>query len=606
MRKFVLLPFLLSMLLIHPQSSQASPQQNPTDLPQTFTVISSTASQLNLYFEMPEFNLLTVDMDDGQEYIKFQVPGAGFSVEGKPDVPVYSAWILVPNGTTPTLVVDPSGDQLITDIQLSPVQAPVADLDEAPIPAFIKDELTYGTDSEYPGLLAELENQGLMRGQQIAILKIYPVQHNPVTGELVIYHTMAITIDFEGDIEPIPENLQSDIYDDLYRKLSLNAEEVLEAETAAAPPSAAQPGAYGWDYLIFTDPDYLSGANTFAAWKQKLGYKTLVTQMPTQWQAKDIQKALEAAYKNWSKAPEFVLFLGDAEHIPTNYNTWHPYNSTKWKGNYNTQGYIGTDFNYSLLDGDQAPDVFLGRISVDTASQAEERLKAIQNYEKAPTTNANFYNTVMLGAEFQDGGELIKILPNGDPETEDIPANGVEDRRFTQTTEDFAIFLSDPTKGNKTVKRIYYTDSSNTPSHWYDDDEYPHSWKNFNGPNTAIGGSIPTYLQRSMGFQWNGDYTQVKNAVQAGAFLVTQRGHGGSGHWKHPYFSWSDALLIQNADAGLQFSAEAESDLAQGGQGRFWLGSRRRGWGRRRRSSLLSHLYRDVGPLLLAEDVGRS
>jgi hypothetical protein len=320
---------------------------------------------------------------------------------------------------------------------------------------------------------------------------------------------------------------------------------VLEAEQAAASDDAYL-GPYGWDYLIFTDPAYLSAANTFAAWKQKMGYKTLVTSMPAKWKANDLQIALEAAYKNWSKSPEYVLLLGDAEHIPTNYNTWHPYNSTKWKGNYNTQGQIGTDFNYVLLDGDQNPDVFIGRISVDSLAEAEARLKAIKNYEQSPTFNANFYKTIMLGAEFQDGGELTIIMPDGSEKKDTLPSNGVEDRRFTQTTEDFAIFLSDPTKGNKTVKRVYYAESASNPSNWYDDDEYPFYWKNFNGPNTSIGGSIPNYLKRSQGFAWNGSYSQVTNAIQAGAFLVTQRGHGGSDHWKHPFYNTTDAYLLTN------------------------------------------------------------
>jgi hypothetical protein len=198
MKKFWLICLFLSFLFL-PLPIQASTNPTPDDLPQPISVLSSTASQLVLDFEMPEFNTQSVVMDDEQTYTMFLAPGAGSSYESKPDIPVYSAWILVPNGTTASLVVDPGANDVQGNIILNPVQTSQADLDDTSIPAFIKDELTYGTDANYPGLLAELEHQGLMHGQQVALLKIYPVQNNPISERLTIYYNMVITINFDTD-----------------------------------------------------------------------------------------------------------------------------------------------------------------------------------------------------------------------------------------------------------------------------------------------------------------------------------------------------------------------------------------------------------------------
>ena len=63
------------------------------------------------------------------------------------------------------------------------------------------------------------------------------------------------------------------------------------------------------------------------------------------------------------------------------------------------------------------------------------------HYEKAPLSDASFYNNVAICAQFQD------VVGGSDQ---------IEESRFTQTSEDLALFLSQPAYGiGKTVRRIY-------------------------------------------------------------------------------------------------------------------------------------------------------
>ena len=88
---------------------------------------------------------------------------------------------------------------------------------------------------------------------------------------------------------------------------------------------------------------------------------------------------------------------------------------------------IGTDLYFSTVDGaDYFPDISLGRISVDTAAQAAKRVSDIISYESDPVLDSSFYHTAALCAYFQHDSD------------------GYAERRFAQTTEDLAIFLSDP------------------------------------------------------------------------------------------------------------------------------------------------------------------
>ena len=519
-------------------------------------VIESSAERLVLQLTLPDHVIDSVEMLDGNTYQMFSVEGAGFPPEGKPDVPVFIRSILVPNGRNLFLEVDPGDPEIIyDDILLNPVQAPYADLEDSPISDFVKDEEIYASDGIYPGVWAEIEAVEVMRGQEMTEIRFYPYQHNPVEETLYIYPNLRVTIIFEGDIQPIPYRLQSEVFEDIYRREAINAEEILEAEKAAETPVEPKYGPYGWDYLIFTDPAFEQAANKLAAWKQKMGYKTLVTKVPKKWGAQDIKDALVDAYYNWDTAPEYVLLIGDAEHIPPFYKTWHIYNSTKYKGNKNTQGRVGTDLYYSTLeskgniinpDGDLIPEVLLGRLSVDEPYEAMDRVNAIINYEKNPPSDTSFYNNVVMAAQFQDGGSVEVQTTSGTSFTYNIEPDDIEDRRYTQTTEDIAIFLGN-TPVNKTVQRMYFADPDSDPQKWNDNKQDIQTWKNFNGMNTQVGGNLPPHLLGS--FQWNADATKIKTAINAGSFLVTHRDHGGRQRWSQPRLEgkW-DVALLNNQD----------------------------------------------------------
>lgn len=520
-------------------------------------VVESSAERLVLQLTLPDPIIDSVEMLDGNTYQMFSVEGAGYPPEGKPDVPVFIRSILVPNGRTVNLEVDPGDPEIFpNDILLNPVQAPYADLEDSLISDFVKDEETYAANDIYPGVWAEIGPVEVMRGQEMVEVRLYPYQHNPVEETLYIYPNLRVTINFEGDIQPIPYRLQSEIFEDIYRRKAINAEEILEAEKLAETPYEPKYGPYGWDYLIFTDPAFEQAANKLAAWKQKMGYKTLVTKVPKKWGAQDIKDALEVAYFKWDIPPQYVLFIGDAEHIPPFYKTWHIFNVVLYKGNKNTQGMVGTDLYYSTLesketsmfkpDGDLVPDVLLGRLSVNHPYEAMDRVNAIINYEKNPPSSASFYDTVIMTAQFQDGG-IYKYLKesSGIIYTEYIDPDNIEDRRFTQTTEDIAIFLG-KTPVNKTVKRMYFADPGSDPQKWNDNNQKYQSFVNFNGKNTIIGANLPPYLLS--GFQWNADATKIKTAINAGSFLVTHRDHGGRHRWSQPRLEKLDVKLLNNQD----------------------------------------------------------
>jgi hypothetical protein len=523
-------------------------------------VIASSASVLDVGISLPEPQFGEVILLDGETYDKLSVEGSGSPEPGKPDTPLFGRWILIPKGTTPSLVsVEPgSPATLATDMRLNPVQSPWPDVEEPIVGPFVKDEAVFGVDADYPGVFASLGERQVLRGQQMALLRLYPYQYNPTRNTLKAYPNLRVVIGFEGAVERFPDRLRSKSFDILMRHLAINANEVLTAEYEAhgeeAPGAAdreATKGPYGWDYIILTPAHLEAAANQLASWRQKSGFKTLVEVVPAGMKAAKLKQDLQSAYDKWQKAPEYVLILGDAEYIPTHYRTAHPFDVKLVKSTNDLMGHIGSDLYYALLDSgnpqdpeaDLEPDIHIGRISVDTLAEAQERVQGIIDYEAKPNSDPDFYQNVTLATYFQDGYTcyllegMIMVPFEHDPDQ-------IEDARYAQTCEDIAVFLSSSPE-NKTINRLYYHKASLDPLKW-NDNKQSASDQNWNGTTTQVGGNLPSSLLKSNGFAWDADKTDIDNAINAGSFLVIHRDHGNRVKWSNPAYSTTEASNLNN------------------------------------------------------------
>lgn len=544
----IVISLTLSFLCIGPVSAQDPPEW--TDFAQGLPgdisyvdVAGSSATSLMLKVALPGMYTYSIEMEDGETYTALSVPGATVFENGKPAVPVFSRWILIPNGTEAAVSVDAGEPLVYNDMYLPPVQPLSGDCAGELIVPFAKDEETYGISGDCPGDFVRLEPTQILRGQECAMIWLFPYQHDPVTRTLKVYPDLSVTILFGGGSPPVPPGVRATAFEDLMRRMAVNGDEVLPEE---GPPHEYDTGPYGWDYIIVIgDSKFEPAANKLAAWKKKAGFKTLVHKVPKSWDELAIKNALAGAYKSWPKKPKYLLIIGDAEYVPCCYGSWHPHNhSNAWRCDCtkctpeptNTQHYVATDNYYATMDGanDLVPEMFLGRLSVDTASQAMKRVDDIIRYEKDPVSDATFYNSMVVAAEFEDK-DIYFVAGDAKPHCK---RNTYEDKRFTQTSEDTALFLSHTTFGiNKSVDRIYWAESAVTPTYWCNKPD------NFGGgPAGNPGTAIPSSLT-----SWNGTGGDIVTALNSGRFLLTYRGHGARDFWRDPKF---DAQTFQSLSNG--------------------------------------------------------
>jgi len=160
-----------------------------------------------------------------------------------------------------------------------------------------------------------------------------------------------------------------------------------------------------------------------------------------------------------------------------------------------------------------------GRIPVDTVAEADSIITRIIRYEKNPPVESSYYENAIAAAYFQ----------------EQDAGNGMAERRFAKTSEDFRNYLQ--MEEGYTIERIYVTDSYTDPLYW--NDNY------YVFENDTPGEDLPDELKRPT-FAWNGNAGDIINSVNEGKFLLMHRDHGWRLGWGDPSFNVGNVNQINN------------------------------------------------------------
>jgi len=299
-----------------------------------------------------------------------------------------------------------------------------------------------------------------------------------------------------------------------------------------SPPAIPQlqsrlvPSNAGEEFLILTHPDFRQAANKLAAWKNEKGILTSVCEAGTGVAGRETNIEILTFIRNHHDIsivkPSYLLLLGDAEYIEPWYFTYLGKEGET----------IGTDWPYAreLGTGEiviTLPRYAMGRIPVDTLTQANDVVDKIINYEKnppsAPGSVQYFYDTVTFAAQFQCCRQ--EVTP------------GTAQRTFTEVSEWARAHL---VNRGYTVQRIYtqtidYGDpDADPPVAPYTDDPTPRFYYD--------GGALPSDIGPNSNFAWDGDTQDIINAWNQGRFLIVHRDHGYSQGFINPRFTTGDTI----------------------------------------------------------------
>lgn len=162
---------------------------------------------------------------------------------------------------------------------------------------------------------------------------------------------------------------------------------------AAKPFTAPQEGA---DYIMITHPSFAPAVAPLAAHRTAQGLRVITVDVEAIYdnfgtgrtEPEAIKTFLKEAYEQWpAPAPLYVLLVGDGSYDFRNYSGWNPQmfippylaQVDPWMGE------TASDNRYVTLAGnDNLPDMLIGRLAVNSITQANTVVDKIIRYETDP------------------------------------------------------------------------------------------------------------------------------------------------------------------------------------------------------------------------------
>lgn len=459
------------------------------------------------------------DPDVADHYL-WRISGFGHGVvPGEPDVPVHWDSFALPEGCASFTVSVLESACVDVPLRLSPARAPQPEGKESP--AVVPDIAPY--EGWFPREVVETGEVRVYRGRSVAEVGVYPVRYDWKNGVVRACSKIVYRVTFgEGGLRSAPEGrIAPD--DSFLDNTTLNGN--VGAAGYEMFRSAGDTGSAGKDYLILSTPEFEEAVRRLADWKRTLGFG-VHTRLRGDWTPERIKSAVKEVYRS---APSlyYLLIVGDHDDVPAEDMARTIVNNKGYAFDYR---YV-TDYYYGCVDGegDVLADLYRGRLPVSTATEAVTVVDKIIRYERNPVRDAAFYDMGLHCAYFED------CFPDGT----DGPGDGIEDKRFTLTSEEVRNYML--SKG-KTVNRVYFAYDYN----YSETDNYPPPtfW---NKGEFAWGDSIPVELQRPY-FAWDGDSADIVRYIDEGAFYVLYRGHGTDSTWVQPHFTGDNILSLANGD----------------------------------------------------------
>lgn len=563
----VLQALILPLLMAMPAAAQEyPPPERPIHNSVDQVAVKVSASDnlgLEVSYTFPEPHLWITEGEEKTNYLQFAIPGMENAMGelGKPAVPFYTRLLALPKAAEVEVAKFEvqTGDtltQLLYPVQESPIdiaqQSPTAQEEkEFPVaayqdPPFIINDDFYNGENLYPEQPVLVEVLGEMGNLRLARVSVATAQYSTAKQQLTFFKGVRFKLRFLKGQEIFltgRDMIEFNRPDDGLVGMLLNGGTVFEF---SGKPSFTNIACLGEEYLIVTDPAFRSAADNLATAKASAGISTRVVETGTGTgkagtTPSQIKSYIANHYDDCLIQLKYVLLLGDAEHIAPWYNRTYGLS-------FISPDTPGSDLEYSLLVGnDLLPDVALGRIPVDTLSEANTVVNKIINYEQTPPIQANFYEDVTLAGYFQCCRPRVYewVLNLFNPLQ---LVDGITSRSFIESAE---LIAEELLGEGYNINRVYKSDND-----YHNDSTTPEGLWSYYNPNTRDTtprryynqAPLPSTISPTSGFTWNGSAANVVDAFNDGSFLIVHRDHGFKGGWGDPGFRMTHINFLNNGD----------------------------------------------------------
>lgn len=364
--------------------------------------------------------------------------------------------------------------------------------------SFQLNDSIYSSNSYYPKNIVEIQDIQYYRNKPLAIVRINPVQYNPVTKTIRCY----------SDISYNTKGVSNDV------KTSNSL--VARTNSESLPIYSSKQD----KYIIVTTDDYAECLDTtIAQWKRNVGFKVAILSRDNWNSSSEVKTAIKAEYnKADSTQTSYLLIVGGHGDVPADTCYKWEFYGNEWQ----KRDPYCSDHYFSCMDGDGDywPDMARGRLAI-------ENLTDLQNY----INKMSFY--ISSQAYFGKGAVCAEFEVTYDNDS-------VENRRFVKTSEEIRNYLKD-TVGYNEIERIYYAKSTVNPMY-------------YNNSLYSDGGPLPNDIKGN-NYHWNSTTSaNVVNSINSGIDFMLYRGHGLKMNWENDLLSVDDIVSLNNSHYPFIFS----------------------------------------------------
>ncbi|MEI7832399.1 MAG: C25 family cysteine peptidase [bacterium] len=360
-------------MMIAPAGAEWKPLFGKVAMPAEVTAIKADLVQSTLKLNIAGLHQLPIRRDK-MSFTRLSIPDAGLTNEiGRPEVPMVRQLVAVPDGAEVTLEVTSGEAKTEDNLDVYPVQDPVAEANPGLLEMPFKQDLAfYKLDAAYPPQLARISEPMKIRDVTVVLLEMSPMQYSAGKRQLTVYNDLDVKLNFKmpkanirtpiRDIKPITDIKATD------KTLLADKAYILNADIYKIIKNIK----LQYDYLIITPDAYVANLQPLVDWKRERGLSVKVAKLSETGTTVDKIKAyIQDMYTNNNIS--YVLLVGDTNAIPA----------------YMYNGDTASDYNYSLVSGtDYLADIAVGRFSVRSAAEVDNMVKKSVDYEKTPYTGS--------------------------------------------------------------------------------------------------------------------------------------------------------------------------------------------------------------------------
>lgn len=392
--------FLSAIVLI--VSFTAAFAQNSSDV-----VVRSTGyNEVQLSYTSPTLSVKEMQVLD-ETYSVLEMDGFyQSSTVGHPSLPVLSKMIEIPLCADVQVTVTASESKVYTSEELGiehsvfPVQQPQRKSDTVRH-AIVRNEQVYATNSFVGDPVVSVHKVGVARDRNLATVVFSPVQYNPVTGEVLYYSQVDVTITFV-DADVAATNLMKERYHSPAFGIGTETLNVLPSPKDVNTSAPVR-------MLIVSHHMFRGHLDSYIEWKQRKGFLVTVAYTDsigtTTTSIRDyILQQYEDATEQ-SPAPTYLLLVGDVAQVPA-------FNSRCTS----IDNQHVTDLYYSTwTDGDNIPDCYYGRFSATSIAHLNAQVEKTLMYEQYTFEDPTFLDKAVLVAGVDAASPSDNGYQYGDP-----------------------------------------------------------------------------------------------------------------------------------------------------------------------------------------------